>query len=203
MIIAECAQNYSSIAEAKLLIRKAKDCGADLAKFQLFDAMKLYGHLSPFELSRQEAETLFLYGQEIGIEVFFSVFDTERVRWCEEMGVKRYKIAYRSRNDAELLDVIQKTGKPFVVSSDKMTVFSTLYFMRWKVANISDVNFERFEGISDHTVGLSIVKQAISNGARIIEKHFALSHEYGADAEWSMTPRELVELRQYESLVCV
>lgn len=203
MIIAECSQNYSSIAEAKLLILKAKQCGAYLAKFQLFDAMKLYGHLSPFELSRKDAEALFNYGQGADIEVFFSVFDTERVRWCEEMGVKRYKIAYRSRNDTELIEAVGKTGKPFVVSSDTLTIYSTLYFIRWQKVDINQIDFSLFEGISDHTVGLDTAKQAISNGARIIEKHFALSHEYGADSEWSMTPRELVELRQYESLVCV
>lgn len=58
-----------------------------------------------------------------------------------------------------------------------------------------------FDGFSDHTIGLDAAKIALSRGAKIIEKHFAVDHKTGIDAEWSMTPTELNELVRFKELV--
>ena len=90
MIVAEIGQNWCGDHLLGLkLIDEAKWGGADLAKFQLYDSEKLYGEHQSTELTREMATAFFQYGQLQGIEVFFSVFDVERVKWCEEMGVKR------------------------------------------------------------------------------------------------------------------
>ena len=124
MIIAEIGQNYcDSLDLAMLLISKAKDFGGDLVKFQLFDSMKLYGddkHPSP---DKEQAKLLFDWGVEVGIEVFFSVFDIERVKWCEEIGVKRYKIASNPGSDAIVLAILA-TGKPVISSFWSASLFS-------------------------------------------------------------------------------
>ena len=100
MLIAEVGQNWmGEMTKARALIEFAKENGAHLVKFQLYDYNVLYkGHpeVPDVALSFEQAEGLFEYGQEIGIEVFFSVFDLERIKWCEHIGVKRYKIASRS-----------------------------------------------------------------------------------------------------------
>jgi sialic acid synthase SpsE len=211
MIIAECGQNHASLDEAKQLIILAKQNGADFAKFQLFDSAKLYDEHNPSELTKAQAKELYDMGEDIGIEVFFSVFDIERVDWCEEIGVKRYKLAARMQ-DEDILKAVKETDKPIYISRDPNLPWlycdgaHYLYCIAQYPATIRDykigsVNFNGmpYIGISDHTIGLDLVKAAIARGAQIIEKHFALDHKTGMDAEWGMTPDELRELVEYSS----
>jgi sialic acid synthase SpsE len=210
MIIAEIGQNHCGNMElARLLIREAKEGGADLAKFQLYDHKVLYGdnpNIPNVELSFDQARMLFDYGKEIGIEVFFSVFDIERVRWCEEIGVKRYKIAHSQKDNTALFGTIWVTGKPFIVSSDIPTIYNTLFCIsRYPTELVDlrfgDISFDLFDGFSDHTIGLNAAKIAMARGAKIIEKHLAIDHKTGIDAGWSMIPSELQELKGWEKVV--
>jgi len=73
MIICEIGQNFIGDMEmATRLIWEAKENGADLAKFQLFDSIAQYGQKIETELSFEQANHLFRYGEDIGMEVFFS-----------------------------------------------------------------------------------------------------------------------------------
>lgn len=212
MLIAEVGQNFmGDIKLAKKLIESAKDNGADLCKFQLYDSQKLYGEYQPTELIKEQATMLFNYGEEIGIEVFFSVFDVERVGWCEEIGVKRYKIASRM-NCWEVIHTIGLTQKPIILSIDdnvsgsERIVFPATYL--YCVSQYpAKVNFKNvvwgtmYQGYSDHTIGLDAAMIAIARGAKIIEKHFSLSHQTGVDGAWSMDSSELRRLRRFYDIV--
>ena len=95
-IIAEVGSNHCGDMDLAIgMIAIAKEYGADFAKFQLYDTNKLdrppdiLKMCAETELNKEQAKYLFDYGEMMGIEVFFSVFDVERVRWCEEIGVKR------------------------------------------------------------------------------------------------------------------
>jgi len=221
MIICEIGQNHCADIElAKKLIREALKCGGDLVKFQLYDSEKLYGEYQKTELTKAQAFELFNYGKDIGIEVFFSVFDIERVKWCEEMGVKRYKIAYSQRFNEELKGAIP--DKLIYVSCDVAHDFhaflarriNELYCVPKYPTELADLDFngrsdswdstntfDLIAGFSDHTIGLDAAKIALARGAEIIEKHFAIDHQTGIDAKWSMTPDELRELKRFE-MVC-
>jgi N,N'-diacetyllegionaminate synthase len=217
MIIAEIGQNHEgNMNTAKYMIAVSKECGADLCKFQLFDPDKLYKPDFPLykevkqaELSFEQAKDLFNYGEKIGIEVFFSVFDVERVKWCEEIGVKRYKIAYSQRKNHGLRDAIPRSKESIVSSDEGWDGDTTLFCIPKYPAKLEDfknfgwafpVEFTRFDGLSDHYIGLDMSKIALARGAQIIEKHFALSHHQGVDAEWSMTPSELKELKRWHGI---
>ncbi len=222
MIIAEIGQNFcGSMTLARTLIRLAKENGADLAKFQLYDHKKLYGNEPDVSLSFEDAKELFEYGKCVGIEVFFSVYDVERVKWCEEIGVKRYKVAYSLRDSEELANTIPD-GKTIYVSCEPSRDYhaflgrgaTELYCLPEYPARLKDLDFngrndswdstntfDMLEGFSDHTIGLDAAKIALSRGAVIIEKHFAIDHTTGVDAEWSMTPDELKELKRFEGVV--
>lgn len=213
MIIAEIGQNHcGKMWLAQNLIALAKENGADLVKFQLYEHKKLYSNDIPnIELSFEQAKTLFVFGELEGIEVFFSVFDVERVKWCEEIGVKKYKIAYSQRSNEELFNAIKATGKSFFVSSNQYIIYNPKYLnysVLYCIPNyptqfkdLSLCSLVSFEGFSDHTIGLDAAKIALSRGAKIIEKHFAIDHHTGIDAEWSMTPNELKELKRFEGVV--
>ena len=216
MIIAEIGQNHcGDMKLARNLIRLARDNGADLAKFQLFDSQKYYGHPVKAELTKDQAFKLFEYGQQQGIEVFFSVFDVERVRWCEEMGVARYKIATCKNHNKPLIDAVVATEKEFFLSCHRKedayvptgSKVIRLYCVALYPAPIKHFHFDKidfpleFQGLSDHSIGLDIAKIAISRGAKIIEKHFTMGHGIGVDGQWSMTPDELKELRRFYDTV--
>ena len=212
MIIAEVGINHQGDMElAERMIESAKQYGADMVKLQLYDSDRLarspeaYKVLKEAELTYKNAIRLFDYGRTCGAEVFFSVFDVERVRWCEEMGVKRYKIAATMRDKATM-DAVVATKKPIIVSLPKVVDLEVPpgdwlfcvpeYPTPIEHARIPPMSW--FEGISDHTIGLDVAKIAIARGAQIIEKHFSLDHQTGADAAWSMTPAELRELKDWE-----
>ena len=207
ILIAEIGHNHlGNMTLAKKLIRLARENGADLVKFSLYDS-KEYPEFKDTKLSKEQAKMLFDYGNEVGIEVFFSVFDIERVKWCEEIGVKRYKIACSQRNNARLAKAIPSSSD-LIISGDG---FEPMVFVRARYlycvpkypAMISDVDFDLmkgWDGFSDHTIGLDAAKIALARGAEIIEKHFAIDHKTGIDAEWSMTPSELKELKRFENV---
>jgi len=210
MIISEIGQNFlGSMDLARTLIQLSKKGGADLAKFQLYDQDKLYKDDTPnVELSFKNAKMLFDYGKEIGMEVFFSVFNVEKVKWCEEIGVKRYKIASRMR-DIDVLREVEHTSKPTIISVDPNLSSARnfdgiqLFCLSEYPASVSlkYIDFPYgWQGFSDHTIGLDCAKIALARGAEIIEKHFCINHSTGVDAEWSMDYDELVELKRWETL---
>lgn len=217
MIISECGINWKGDIElAKRMILESKVCGADLAKFQLYNTESIHKPGSKFydisklnELSLEDADELFNYGKSVGIEVFFSIADIERVDWCEKIGVQRYKVAFSNRNNIELINYIWGTNKPVIISSDRPLLFECLYCVPIYPAPLSNLNFNKisfddFDGFSDHTVGLDAAKIALSRGAKIIEKHFCLSRNGqgdNPDIPGSMLPEELLELVRFSNIV--
>lgn len=208
-IIAEIGQNFCGDKKLALkLIDLAKENGADACKFQLFDGRLLYGSHTDMELTKDTALAFFQHGQRVGIDVFFSVFDPQRVQWCEEMGVNTYKVASRWGTNKSLVEAILKTGKPIIQSMspsvshyyipDAQYLYCSSLYPTNQPMPIDALDFSWWSGISDHTFGLGVCKKAILGGARIIEKHFAIDHNQGIDAPWSMTPSELLELRRFD-----
>lgn len=130
LIIAELGHNGNGNMELnKLLVDEAKACGADVAKFQLYDTNKIkkpwqsrYMELLMAELSKDQVKELAEYCEKVGIEFMASAFDAERVGWLEEVGVKRHKLASRSIRDFETIEAMEKTGKPIIASLGKWNV---------------------------------------------------------------------------------
>ena len=126
-IIAEIGVNTNGdFNRAKKMILMAKSCGADVAKFQVYDPIKVLDPEHPdikpwwdlllgIQFEQWEWRALAAYCSEIGIEFFCSVFDPADVEWLNPL-VKRWKIASRSMYDRDLAYALMKTGKPVVVS---------------------------------------------------------------------------------------
>lgn len=219
-IIAEIGQNHNGDMQlARQMIAEAKAAGADVAKFQVYDARALfpkegnewYDYNCKTELNRSDIEMLANECEREGIEFMASVFDVERVGWLEQVGVRRYKIASRSVRDNELIEAVARTGKPMLVSLGMWDapVFPTiaapggvdfLYCVSKYPTEFSDlqfrkVDFAKYAGFSDHTLGIDAAMIAMSRGARVIEKHFTIDKGmYGPDHSGSMTPSELASL---------
>jgi len=143
-----------------------------------------------------------------------SVFDLERFEWAEEIKLKRYKIASRSVYEKKLIDAIAKTGKNIIVA---LGMYKEKGFPKIKTSGridflycvskyptlpndicFSTVDFNKYSGFSDHTVGIAASLTALARGAKIIEKHFTLDKNiHGPDHKGSMDPEELSSLVNY------
>lgn len=229
MIVAEIGHNFQGDMQMAFeLIRQAKYCGSDVAKFQLYDTGKIvkpdhrwYYDLKRGELSKIDWMALVEACGRYDIEFMASAFDVERVGWCEEAGMKRYKIASRSIYDVELLEAVVATKKPIIMSLGKVkdnripkinsgVRVDYLYCVAQYPApadslKLSQVDFRYWDGFSDHSVGIEACMVAVARGAKIIEKHLTLDKNLdGCDHVGSMTPDELSSLvdfaKKYEAM---
>lgn len=226
-IIAEIGQNHNGDIElAKQMIKVAKECGADVAKFQLYDAKALFPkdgnpwfeYNCKTEISREELHILAEECDKHDIEFMASVFDVERIEWLEELGVKRHKVASRSIREDDMIKALCATKKRLLVSLgmwegdhfpqiDAPGGVDFLYCISKYPTALSDLHFSNvsyddYAGFSDHTVGVEAPMIAMARGAGIIEKHFTLDKTlYGPDHEGSMTPEELRTLVSFKNAI--
>jgi sialic acid synthase SpsE len=221
-IIAEIGINWNG--EMKLieeLIRQAKIGGASTAKFQLYDSVRLFGDDSrkKYELSYQQAKQAKQLCDVYEIDFLASVFDDERLGWCEKMNVNSYKIASRTlKHDPELCQRIVRLGKPVLASLGMWKMGVHLPFLENNVRYLHCISKyptsacdlekpildERVIGVSDHSYGIGFALYAIAHGARVVEKHFTLEKSaQGNDHVGSMDLRELKHLREYGDLLAI
>lgn len=217
-IIAEIGVNHNGNPDyIPELIRQAAIGGADYAKFQLYDSLKVFGDDSrkqnefTFESIKAVKETCEYYG----IEFFASVFDEEKLAWCEALDVKLYKIASRTLQlDRTLCREIIEKGKPVLASLGMIKRLEMIPFAKYdnisylfcipryptNVISLNSSNFRftsKIIGWSDHCYGISACLYAISQGAQYIEKHFTLSKTMmGHDHIGSMNLEELKILNE-------
>lgn len=202
------------------MIRQAKMNGAQVAKFQLYDAPSLLGSdaWNYLQLTRDDVALIKQWCDQDDIEFMASVFDLERLKWIEEIGVRRHKIASRTvTGDVALCQAILATGKETIVSLGSWThpekpfgenpQIRYLYCKSKYPAFLEDLGdlpndfpASGLAGYSDHTLGIDVALVTIARGARIIEKHFTLDKTRGKPTEkghiCSMTPDELLQLSQ-------
>ena len=219
-IIAEIhPQHGGSMSMVREMIREAKRAGADVAKFQLYDAVSLLGDAWRYlELSREDVLRIKEWCDQEEIEFMASVFDEERLGWCEEVGVARHKIASPTvKKDRALCERILDLGKPTIISLGQWTAPEKPFGTDARISYLyckarypafhedmgdfpADFEADALAGYSDHTLGTELCLLAIARGAYIIEKHFTLDKTRTIDTEkahiCSMTPAELAELRQ-------
>jgi N-acetylneuraminate synthase len=131
-------EHRGDLLRCMTLISAAKKAGADSAKLQLYDPVKLAearggrnkvltdGLWKGRTLGDlyQEAHTprewfpeLFAYAKDIGITLFSSVFDEEGVDYLESLGCPAYKIASFELTDLALIRKAASTGKPVIIST--------------------------------------------------------------------------------------
>ena len=119
-IISEIGINHNGdFRKMEELIRQSSIGGADYAKFQLYNSVRVFGDESrkKNEFTFNQVKTLKEICDYYNIEFFASVFDEEKLEWCESLDVKLYKIASRTvvAETKLCLDVISK-NKPVYIS---------------------------------------------------------------------------------------
>jgi len=198
------------------LIRQSAIGGADVAKFQLYDSVRVFGDESrkKNEFSFTQVETIKKICDAYNIEFLASVFDEEKLDWCLDLGLTSIKIASRTlKKETDLCKAIINHRLTTYISLG-MWDSNTLPFTDDNVfylnciskypTSLLDLRCHKFQsydnkivGLSDHSYGIASCLHQISLGATVIEKHFTLSKGMqGNDHVGSMTLDELKLLRE-------
>lgn len=167
-------------------------------------------------------KTLFDVAKEEGLICFSSPFDTKAVDFLETLDNPIYKIASFEITDIPLIRYVASKGKPIIISTGIATLedielavetcrnegnnqISLLKCTSSYPAPIEEANLvmikdlaERFNvvsGLSDHTLGITAPVVAITQGAKVIEKHFILDNSIGGpDASFSLDEAEFTQM---------
>ena len=140
-IIAELSGNHDgSLNKALMLVKKAKEAGADAIKLQTFkpNSITLNSKKSDFKIKDPQSlwknaylfklyskaytpwewhEKIFKYAKKIKIDFFSSVFDEDAVDFLEALKVKFYKISSFENNHYPLIKKVISTNKPLIIST--------------------------------------------------------------------------------------
>ena len=139
LIIAEAGVNHNgSLILAKELIDAASCAGADVIKFQSFDATKLATKkakkaryqiintsnddsqlkmLKKLQLSYEEQIELKTYADKKNIEFLSTAFDIESVHFLNKLNLKRFKIPSGEITNLPYLRLIGSLKKPIILST--------------------------------------------------------------------------------------
>lgn len=219
ILIAEAGNcHFGDMDRAKEMIKIAKDCGADLVKFQAIEAefVKPYGSM-PEEfydhvaMDIEEYKELIDAGNNIGIPVFFSAFG-HKVKeifahtFYHKVSAKQSPIWQFTEwmdKDSTFVSVNPDYGTPPELEKAKL-LYATKYLplsVDWEAFNSVCDYYERQIGYSDHSVGIENCLKAVNEyGADVVEKHFSLTRNLSwegvqfRDAIHSALPKELENL---------
>lgn len=211
-VIAELGINHNGeMSIAKDAIRAAYEAGADAVKLQTYITEKRVAKDSPIfdilkkcELSFEQQEELFQFGNEIGISVFSTPFDDESIDFLSSISCPLLKIASFDSVNLKLLDKVRQVSVPVIMSTGMTSLDelgaawralggkddgtgcdlalmhcvssypTELEEIDMSVVGFLDENHLGPVGFSDHTIGSEAAQFAIFAGASLIEKHFTL-----------------------------
>ena len=161
---------------------------------------------------------LFEVDKEEGLIIFSSPFDLTAVDFLEELNNPIYKRASFEITDIPLIRYVASKGKPIIISTgiatDKdiklalkackdegnkrvaLLKCTSSYPAKIEEANLMMIKdftrrYKVVSGLSVHTLGIVAPVVAVTQGAKIIEKHFILEKSIGGpDASFSLDEKE-------------
>ena len=236
-IIAEIGVNHNGdINLAKKMIKSASKCGVNAVKFQTFNSEELATEnaktaeyqekntnensqlqmLKKLELTFEDFRELKDYALKNEVMFMSTPFDVKSVDLLEKLDVPLYKLGSGDLTNFELIDKVQKTGKPIIISTgmatldeiketydfienkENLTILHCItgYPTSFNEANLNFIKTLQSEfdvqiGFSDHSPGIELPIAAVALGACVIEKHFTLDKNLkGPDHKASLNPDE-------------
>jgi len=136
------------------------------------------------------------------IELFSTPFSIKSLNFLKKFKPKLYKISSFELTDYNLVNEIAKLKKPIILSTGLANIKEIknalkiikkwhnkvilMYCVSSYPTKLEEIKFEKIDilrkktgisniGFSDHTKGVSAAIASISNGVRIVEKHFKLN----------------------------
>lgn len=168
---------------------------------------------------------LYSYAKSKHINCFASVFDDESFDILKKIDTKYIKIPSTEAHDINLIkksldnfeNVIVSTGAQKYEEIEALKQFSNLsnfnilhcvssYPLEYDLCNFEKFfylknNFKNI-GYSGHAKGIYDAVFALSNGAKIVEKHFTIDNNLeGRDNKFALLPEELKLICEFEKIV--
>lgn len=185
-LIADIGSTHMSRLEyAVEAMQQAKASGIDILKFQMFKG-EPYLSAGNIELPRVWWPYLLDKAKAIGIKITSSVFDEEAFNLVMET-CDTIKFSYSQKHQRAWIEKALAAGKTTIVSCDVMTVnqvpkecIRLFCIPEYPVRYLVDFHglfkgqWAKFNGFSDHTIGVHQTLEAIKEGAKWIEKHLTL-----------------------------
>lgn len=239
--IAEIGINHNGDIEiAKELIKLAKENGADVVKFQkrkpevcvpedqknivkdtIFGEMKYIDYKHKIEFGKEEYDKIDKYCKEIGIKWTASIWDKDSLNFLLQYDIPFIKIPSALATHWELLELVNNTKKPVVISNGMTTeeefdkainilkdcevtilVCNSSYPASFDELNLRYIDILRIKyphckiGYSGHEEGNIVTLVAAAMGAEVIERHITLDHTMkGTDHTSSLEVNELKDLK--------
>ena len=239
-IIAEIGLNHNGDIEiAKQLIDVASAAGCNAVKFQKrtpevcvpddqknierdtpWGRMSYLDYRYKVEFDKDEYLIIDKYCKEKNIEWFVSTWDNESVNQMEDIGVCGYKVPSACITDVGMLNRLNETNKPIIISTGMSTLteidiavksinsdlLSILHCTSSYPCSNDEINLNMLHtlkklypnnviGYSGHESGLQISVAAVAMGAKIIERHITLDRSmWGSDQAASVEPEGLRKL---------
>jgi N-acetylneuraminate synthase/sialic acid synthase len=182
-----------------------------------------YGaHREALELDRDGYIELQHTAREVGLTLFATAFDHPSADFLADLEMPAYKIASGDLTNTPLLRHVASFGKPVFLSTGGATIedveravdtmlpvnsqLSLLQCTAVYPVDAEELNLgvittfrERYPefviGLSDHQDGIAMALVAYMLGARVMEKHFTLSHTLkGTDHAFSLMPEGMRKL---------
>lgn len=184
-----------------------------------------YQEFKQYEISEEVHHLIFEHANKRGLIAFSTPSHQDDVDLLERLGAPLYKIGSDDLTNLPFLRYVARQGKPIIFSSGMATlseVDEAIRVMReagnsdlillqcvsnYPILDLGVVNlrviesyhraFDILVGFSDHTTSVSAAVAAVSLGACVIERHFALSKDMSVpDAFFSANPSEMHALVQ-------
>ena len=238
-IIGEIGINHNGDIEiAKKLISAAALAGADAVKFQKrtpelavppdqrdilretpWGVMTYMDYRYKVEFGEAEYAEIDHFCKQMGIDWFVSPWDEPSVDFMEKFDPVTYKVASASLTDASLLNKINATGRPVILSSGMSTMeqidagvkridpnkvllaHSTSSYpckpaeLNLRMIETLKARYDCPIGYSGHEVGLQTTYAAVILGASFVERHITLDRAmWGSDQAASIEPGGLMRL---------
>lgn len=115
-IIAEIGSNFKTFDDCIFSIKMAKECGANIVKFQFIEPGDLHPDSKKALLPKDWIPLLADYCNKIEIEFMCSAFSVKGYEFIDRY-VQRHKVASCEASDRLLLESINQFGKPVLISS--------------------------------------------------------------------------------------
>jgi N-acetylneuraminate synthase len=238
-IVGEIGINHNGDVDiVKKLIDVAADTGLNAVKFQKrtpelcvprdqwdierdtpWGVMKYIDYRHKVEFDQSEYQEISDYCDQKEVDWFASPWDEEAVDFLEGFDTICYKIASASVTDIPLLEKIQSTGRPVIMSTGMSTMdeirtgaetlghdnllichSTSAYPCSPEELNLNMIRtladeFDVPIGYSGHETGLSTTVTAMALGACMVERHITLDRAmWGSDQSASVEPQGLQRL---------
>jgi len=214
-VICECGINHNgSVDTALKLCDAAKEAGADFVKFQLYTMDNLfipeqlrakYDKLKPVlydcMLEKDDFVEIKEYCDNIGIPFTATPEDIDGADFLIDLGVPFIKVGSRQALNADYVFQLVKRNCRAIVSNGLDSSIRVYDQMRWNEmycvskypAEYDDINWAiltgDYNGLSDHTMGISAGIVAAHYGVGYLEKHMTLNRTMdGPDHFFALEP---------------